>query len=100
MVENRTDAPLELESLRVRSREWTAAWRELVKLTGDTDRMAECPLSGETWGYMCTFRRGDSWVHEFRHRNHPALGRRWLLHVKASVGWSPEDERRTRRTLH
>ncbi len=80
-------------SLRPRTREWRAAWSALVAQTGDHDRAAECPLTGETWGYLCSFRDRGRWVHEFRHRHHPVKQRRWYVHVLASEGWSPSADR-------
>lgn len=92
----------ELESawLRQRSKEWNAAWRALVRRTGDADFVARDEESGEAWQYMGTYWRGSlGWRHQFRHRQHPTLPRedgRWVLDVFASEGWKPEDEKRKR----
>ncbi len=91
--------------LRRGSVEWRAAWRQLVDMTGDEDHTAEDPQLHESWGYLCSFRDRGRWVHEFRHRHHPKLRRRWYVHVLATEGWVPEDDRpmpkrKKRRTLH
>ena len=73
--------------------EWERAWDRLALMSGDRDRMAEDRVSGECWEYLCSIRYPDDpelgWLHEFRHRWHPRLQRRWVLHVPASPGWSP-----------
>jgi hypothetical protein len=75
------------------SEEWEAAWKALVKQTGDRDRAAECPVSGECWEYVSSFRDRGRWTHEFRHRRHPLKKRRWYVRVDASPDWNPEDDR-------
>jgi hypothetical protein len=79
--------------LRRGTREWKAAWKGLVAATGDRDMLAECPQTHECWGYLCSFRDRGRWVHEFRHRNHPVRQRRWYVHVPATPGWKPEDDK-------
>lgn len=75
--------------LEPRSREWKEAWRALAERTGDDDREAENERSGEVWQYMGSVRHAGAWGHEFRHRDHPLTGRRWVLTVKASPAWGP-----------
>ncbi|MBL8949974.1 MAG: hypothetical protein JNK82_04300 [Myxococcaceae bacterium] len=76
-------------SLEEGTHEWEVAWAALSKKTGDWDREAYCPLSHESWQYLCSFRDRGRWVHEFRHRHHPLKQRRWYVHVPASEGWAP-----------
>jgi hypothetical protein len=72
--------------------EWKSMWDRLAAVTGDADRTAEDPESGESWQYMCSFRytrdAGGVWLHEFRHRFHPRVRERWVLHLPATPGWS------------
>lgn len=79
--------------LRRGTREWRAAWAQLVAATGDRDRMAKCPETKEVWGYVSSFRDRGRWVHEFRHKNHPRKQTRWYVHVPASEGWTPDEDR-------
>lgn len=72
--------------------EWKRAWRQLVDLTGDVDRMARDPESGEVWQYLCSFLREGQWLHEFRHRWHPRTRDRWVVHLPATAEWSPQAE--------
>ena len=75
--------------LEPRSREWKEAWRGLCQATGDDDFVAENETSGEVWQYMGSVRHAGAWGHEFRHRDHPLTGRRWVLTVRASPAWGP-----------
>jgi hypothetical protein len=90
----------ELAWLRVRSKEWHHAWRGLARLSGDTDNMAECPLSYEVWQYMGSCLYNGRWKHEFRHRNHPRTNTRLYFRVPSTPGWKPLDEKVIRRRLH
>jgi hypothetical protein len=93
----------EIAWLRTRSREWNAAWNELAAVSGDEDKTAEHPRSGECWQYMGSWFVGRRWQHTFRHRQHPQTGDRLYLHLFATRGWKPEHEQRKRpkrRTLH
>jgi hypothetical protein len=85
--------------LRVRSKEWNAAWKGLAALSGDDDFVALNPRSGEVWQYMGSVERG-AWRHEFRHRDHPSDNQRHLLRVLATAAWKPENEKRKLRLLH
>jgi hypothetical protein len=75
--------------LEPRSREWKEAWKGLAELTGDVDFEAENKSTGEVWQYMGSVRHAGAWGHEFRHRDHPLTGRRWVLTVRASPAWGP-----------
>jgi hypothetical protein len=75
--------------LEPRSREWKEAWKGLAYLSGDDDFEAENKLNGEVWQYMGSVRHAGAWGHEFRHREHPLTGRRWVLTVRASPAWGP-----------
>lgn len=87
--------------LREGSREWRAAWQRLLRLTRDRDHEAECPLTGEVWQYLSSFRDRGRWMHEFRHRHHPVKQRRWYVQLPASPGWTPEDDRpEPKHTVH
>ena len=86
------------------STEWRLAWGRLAELSGDADREAMNPRSGEVWQYMGSVRssvKSDAaWRHEFRHRDHPRTKQRLLLIVRATRGWSPPSPRAPRRVLH
>ena len=73
------------------SREWFVAWQGLAELSCDHDREAEDEEAGEVWQYMGSLRYAGErvWFHTFRHRWHPRLKRRWVLHVPASETWEP-----------
>ncbi|MBS1153217.1 MAG: hypothetical protein H6Q89_4915 [Myxococcaceae bacterium] len=86
--------------IKLRSREWHRAWKELARLSGDRDCMAECPISGEVWQYMGSTILLGHWEHSFRHRNHPASNTRRLVWIPASPGWVPDEQRPAHRTLH
>lgn len=91
----------EIIMLRPRSKEWNAAWKGLAELSGDHDREAENPRSGEVWQYMGTAKRVAAWAHEFRHRDHPSTNDRLYLRVYASPSWKAEDEQhKKRQSLH
>ena len=79
--------------LRVKSKEWDAAWQALGELSGDHDFVGEDPESGEVWQYMGSVRRLDAWWHEFRHRWHPRKQRRLMYRVLATRGWQPDHEK-------
>jgi hypothetical protein len=70
--------------------EWLVAWGGLAALSGDEDRTAYDPVSGEVWQYMGAERgtRGP-WRHCFRHRCHPRTQERTYLRVLASSDWNP-----------
>ena len=70
--------------------EWEIMWDALAKASGDEDRAARDPVSGEAWQYMCSFRPQGTkkWQHEFRHRCHPKTQQRWVLHIEATPGWT------------
>ena len=79
-----------------REREWHLAWKELADRSGDQDMVGLDPESGEVWQYMDSAPIGPRgrWVHEFRHRWHPVLHRRWYVRIPASRGWPPPGRRR------
>ena len=79
--------------VRVNSREWFHAWKLLGETTQDADHCAEHPETHEVWQYMGSMLSvgEQGWVHEFRHRQHPSDGARWLVRVAASEGWRPGD---------
>lgn len=60
------------------SEEWERMWAELAALSlNGGDRVCECRTTGEMWEYMGTQKTTDgSWVHYFRHRDHPKTHRR------------------------
>lgn len=78
-----------LKFVEVGSEEWIAAWKAMAVLTGDADFEATDPISGERWQYMGSVERDGAWCHEFRHRWHPRLKKRWLVRVPASRVWFP-----------
>ncbi|MBK7859050.1 MAG: hypothetical protein IPJ65_10615 [Archangiaceae bacterium] len=86
--------------LRVRSREWNAAWRGLLERSQDRD--ADSEFRGERWQYLGSDAFAGGWRHHFRHRMHPRLGRDARIRVPATLGWTPAAEQvnRTRRVLH
>lgn len=49
-------------------------WASLAAQGEDIE--ASDPVCGECWQYMGTWRTAAGWVHQFRHRHHPRLGRR------------------------
>ena len=64
---------------------WGAAWDGLKK-DGINSGMfqpaaCQCPLTGEVWQYMGSYRKPTGTVHEFRHRHHPAVNRRATVRV-------------------
>jgi len=67
-------------------RAWTALARDTVnrKVAGDR-RTATHPETGECWQYMGThyMRSHGGWVHDFRHRMHPAYGERLVCQIDA-----------------
>jgi len=67
-------------------RAWTALARDTVnrKVAGDK-RAATHPESGECWQYMGTHhsRSHGGWIHDFRHRMHPAYGERLVCQIDA-----------------
>lgn len=76
--------------LRRRSKEWKAAWRNLIAITGDTDFVAE--YRNNCWGYMGSDSWSGFWAHYFRHPLHPKTKSQMRLRVPASPGWSPQLE--------
>lgn len=80
--------------MRLRSKEWRAAWQGLAATSGDWDCTALDPQSGEVWQYMCSVWRRGRWWHEFRHRWHPVARRRLVLLVLATESWAPPKGRR------
>ena len=78
--------------LREESREWEAAWRGLMRETGDRTREAYCAETADRWEYCATFRDRGRWMHEFRHRFHPRKQRGWYVRIEASPGWTPAEE--------
>ncbi len=65
------------------SEEWDHAWAGMADLTGDVDREAHEPMSGEVWQYMGTHNR----MHNFRHRSLPSReGQRVYFNVEAMTG--------------
>jgi hypothetical protein len=54
---------------------WHRAWAALAEEYGDERSI--CVQSNEVWQYMSTTTPGLDWygVHQFRHRDHPSLGR-------------------------
>ena len=86
--------------LRLRSKEWNAAWRGLAARTGDSDFVGE--NQGEAWQYMGSDSWTGRWTHHFRHRNHRRLGFYARVRVPASEGWTPatEDVKRRPKTVH
>jgi len=76
--------------LRLRSKEWNAAWRELARLSGDADYTGLHQY--EVWQYMGSDTWKGYWTHHFRHRNHARLGHYARIRVPASEGWSPAEE--------
>ncbi len=81
--------------LRLRSKEWNAAWKELARRSGDSDYAGE--HQGECWQYMGSDRWLGWWSHHFRHRNHKQLGFYARIRVRASPGWTPKSELIARR---
>lgn len=81
---------IELALMRIPSKEWNDAWQQLERRSGDRDRMAEDPESGEVWQYMGTAKIEGRWEHEFRHRHHPALQHRCIIRVPAAPTWKPD----------
>lgn len=75
------------EGLEDDSREWKYAWGRLLELTADLDVFAEDEESGECWEYLGSGCFEGRWVHSFRHRHHPILGRRWNLNVPVTREW-------------
>ncbi len=69
------------------SKEWTAAWRGLARMSGDKDFVGE--HEGEAWQYMGSDSWLGYWSHHFRHRNHRKLGLYARIRVPASPGWAP-----------
>lgn len=80
---------VEWASLKPRSSEWKAAWKAMAEEMGDQDFEAFDEESGEVWQYMGSYKRGQAWAHEFRHRNHPRTSARIVLSVRATKGWQP-----------
>lgn len=76
--------------LKVRSKEWNAAWKALAEATGDVDRTALNQRSGEAWQYMGSEKRLRGWEHSFRHRDHPSTNERVYVWVRATGGWLPD----------
>jgi hypothetical protein len=60
------------------SPEWRYMWGQL------DDPAAYCPTTGEVWQYMGSFRSGDRYFHEFRHRSHPVHRDRVIKKIPAS----------------
>jgi len=57
------------------------AWVELVDPV--------CLHEGETWQYMASEKKQNSWQHVFRHRCHPATAEVMFVRVLATADWSP-----------
>jgi hypothetical protein len=71
------------------SSEWEAMWQELANMALNRSfadpTECPCPVSGESWQYLGTFTGPDGCpIHEFRHRLHPATGRREYVHIPAT----------------
>lgn len=70
------------------SKEWTAAWQGLARMSGDKDFVGA--HQGEAWQYMGSDSWLGYWSHHFRHRNHRKLGLYARIRVPASPGWAPQ----------
>lgn len=70
--------------------EWDAMWGTLGRMP--YNRLQSQPTVcadeyGEAWQYMGSYAHDGSWVHEFRHRNHPATGRREVARIPATLSF-------------
>ena len=70
--------------------EWDIAWKALAQRTGDRDYEALDKATGEVWQYMDSYLGAAGWVHEFRHRHHPATGERRYVRIPATARWRPK----------
>jgi hypothetical protein len=70
--------------------EWVAMWDTLARLPlnslHSTPKVCE-HKDGEVWQYMGSFAHSGRWVHEFRHRCHPATGKREDVRIPSTLGF-------------
>jgi hypothetical protein len=71
------------------SPEWHAAWAalsaEIVRQgLGDGADLAQTSGSGEVWQYMCSSHTPEGDTHQFRHRDHPLYGHRYVVEVRTA----------------
>jgi hypothetical protein len=66
-------------------KEWDFAWNMAVPGKDKECLNEQC---GEVWQYMGTYYKNGLWLHQFRHRSHPADGNRMVLNVKATQRFS------------
>lgn len=70
--------------------EWDAMWGTLGRMP--YNRLQRQPTAcedeqGEAWQYMGSYAHDGAWVHEFRHRNHPATGKREYARIPATLSF-------------
>jgi hypothetical protein len=77
------------------SAEWNHAWSELFAAPENAGHTVEADRNADDrWQYMGTHQYpSGNWFHEFRHRNHPAAGKRLYLNIPASAEFIPTIER-------
>ena len=66
--------------------EWEFAWKRLLQVTGDPNETME--NNGECWQYMGSIYVAPTWVHQFRHRNHPSTNQRVYKDITASKNFA------------
>ena len=71
--------------------EWKRMWKELGErpINKDHNHSEACTFHGESWQYMGTFRNNKNFLHNFRHRYHPATNCREHVNIYANrFEWS------------
>lgn len=71
------------------SAEWHAVWAalsaEIVRQgLGDGTDLVQASDSGEVWQYLSSSRTPEGATHEFRHRDHPLHGHRYVVEVRTA----------------
>lgn len=83
-------------TLRMRSREWNQAWRNLARRIVGSEAHPDDLDPG--WDYLGSDRWTGRWTHYFRLRASPeTLWRDTRVRIPASPGWTPKTEQPKRR---
>ena len=76
------------------SNEWSYlwSWLEVHPINQNIDEPTLALNNGEGWQYMGTFKQGDKYIHNLRHRNHPITNDIKELCLTASKDFNPDTD--------